>query len=93
MAATSDERLLTTRDVATHCGLSTRAVYDAIRRGELKATRICSRIRIRPEDLDAWLAAGEVNPPRRLRPVPASPLSPVSGSFRALMDSGGRATG
>ena len=93
MATTTGERLLTARDVATHCGLSTRAVYDAIRRGELQAIRICSRIRIRPEDLDAWLAAGEVDPPRRLRPAPASPLSPVSGSFRALMDTGGRAAG
>jgi excisionase family DNA binding protein len=46
----NDDALLTTRDVAAHCGLSTRAVYDAIRRGELKAIRICSRIRIRPED-------------------------------------------
>ena len=89
----NDAALLTTRDVAAHCGLSTRAVYDAIRRGELKAIRICNRLRIRPVDLEAWLAAGEVDAAGRFHPTPVSPLSPVSGSFKALMSTGGRATG
>jgi hypothetical protein len=33
------------------CGLSPRAVYRAIERGELVASRLCSRLRIRPEDV------------------------------------------
>ena len=89
----SEPALLTTRDVAAHCGLSTRAVYDAIRRGELKAIRICNRLRVRPADLEAWLAAGEVDAAGHFHPTPISPLSPTSCSFRALMNAGGRAAG
>lgn len=32
-----------------------KAVYRAIERGELRAAKLCSRLRIRPEDLDAWI--------------------------------------
>lgn len=50
-------------DVAARCGLSRKAVYRAIERGELRAFRLCSRLRIRPEDLNAWLEAHVVRQP------------------------------
>jgi len=83
--------LLTPEDVARRCRLSRRVVYDAIRRGELPALRLCSRLRIRPEDFEAWLSAAAVAPERsqRLRANP-SPLPPPDGSFRALLNSNGK---
>jgi excisionase family DNA binding protein len=81
-----NERLLSPEDVARTCGLSRRAVYDAIRRGELPAMRLCSRLRVRPGDFDVWLAASAVaaNGPRRKTPD-LSPLPCAAGSFRALL--------
>lgn len=38
------EALLSPAQVAQICGLSRRAIYDAIRRGELKAFRPCARL-------------------------------------------------
>lgn len=85
------EPLLTPEAVARRCGLSRRAVYDAIHRGELPAMRLCNRLRVRGEDLDAWLASSLVQPEpassvtelRRPSHTPAA-----AGSFRALMREG-----
>ncbi len=52
--------LLTPEDVARRCGLSRKAVYRAIERGELKAFRLCSRLRIDRSAVDAWLEANVV---------------------------------
>lgn len=63
-------------EVAAHCGLSRKAVYRAIERGELRAFRLCSRLRIRPEDLNAWLNAHAVGQPARdSRPARQPPES------------------
>ena len=56
----SDDHLLTADEVACRCGLSRKAVYRAIERGELQAFRLCSRLRIDPGAVDAWLAASVV---------------------------------
>lgn len=86
-------QLLSPEDVARFCGLSRRAVYDVIRRGEIPAMRLCGRLRIRPEDVDAWLGQSAVNArqPQRVaelrRPTP-SPSQ--AGSFRGLMAAGGK---
>jgi excisionase family DNA binding protein len=69
------DRLLTADDVARRCGLSRKAVYRAIERGELKAFRLCSRLRIDPGALDAWLEANVV---RNTRPASNSWLPPSS---------------
>ena len=45
------DALLSPEEVAQRCGLSRRAVYRAIERGELRASRLCSRIRIRAADV------------------------------------------
>jgi excisionase family DNA binding protein len=77
------ERLLSPEDVARRCGLSRRAVYRAIERGELPAARLCSRLRIQPGDVEAWIAANQVEVaalpevadfPRRRGPVATNGL-------------------
>ena len=68
----SVEALLSPQDVARRCGLSRKAVYRAIERGELRASRLCSRLRIRPDDVDAWLQASTVVPDL------ATPATPVA---------------
>jgi excisionase family DNA binding protein len=48
--------LLSVDQVAVVCGLSRRAIYRAIDRAELRASRLCGRLRIAPTDLDTVLA-------------------------------------
>lgn len=74
-------------EAAALAGLSTRAIYRAIERGELRAARLCSRLRISREAFDEWVAACTV---RRAEPVeipyPRVPPAPAPvGSFRALL--------
>jgi excisionase family DNA binding protein len=52
------ERLLSPEEVARACGLSRRAVYRAIARGELRAARLCNRLRIHPVEFEKWIEAG-----------------------------------
>lgn len=81
--------LFAPEEVARLCGLSRRAVYDAIRRGELPAMRLCSRLRIRSDDLESWLTAAQVAPmpgPPQAEELRSQPSQPATrGSFRALM--------
>ena len=51
-ATNGNGRLLSPEEVARTCGLSRRAVYRAIARGELRAARLCNRLRVRPDELD-----------------------------------------
>ena len=51
-------QLLSVEQVAEFCGLSRKAIYRAIERGELRATKRCSRWRVWREDLDSWLDDG-----------------------------------
>jgi excisionase family DNA binding protein len=82
------EPLLSPDEVARLCGYSRKAIYGAIERGELRATKRCSRWRIAVDDLRAWLEEGVPAPasreatPRR-RTLPPAPLP--RGSFRALV--------
>jgi excisionase family DNA binding protein len=84
------EALLSPDEVARLCGYSRKAIYGAIERGELRATKRCSRWRIAADDLRAWLedgvpapASGDPTPLRRTRPPAPLPR----GSFRALVAS------
>ena len=80
------EQLLTPEQVAQRCGLSRRAVYDAIRRGELPAMRLCSRLRIHPDAYDTWLTTSALTPPTTQRLCATLPSPPsATGSFKALM--------
>lgn len=79
-----DSSLLSPEDVARRFGLSRKAVYRAVARGELRAARIRSRLRIDPADLEAWFQANLVDtiaPPTP--PVPAR--LPVSTGLRRLL--------
>lgn len=79
-------RLLSPEDVARACGLSRRAVYRAISRGELRAARLCNRLRIDPTELERWIAAHTLAPTVS-RPTPTRPPRAVAfGSLRAMLD-------
>jgi excisionase family DNA binding protein len=76
--------LLSPEDVARGCSLSRKAVYRAVARGELRATRILSRLRIDPCDVEAWIRANVVD---AMDPVPA-PVPPrlsASTGLRRLL--------
>jgi excisionase family DNA binding protein len=77
------------REAAALAGLSTRAIYRAIDRGELRAVRLCSRLRIPREAFDAWIASSTVRVGHRVAPPPPPAPPPVRGSFRRLLDGGG----
>jgi excisionase family DNA binding protein len=77
------------REAAALAGLSTRAIYGAINRGELRAVRLCSRLRIPREAFDAWVASCTVRVERPdVLVLPPAPPPPVRGSFRRLFDGG-----
>jgi excisionase family DNA binding protein len=78
--------MLSPEDVARACGLSRRAVYRAISRGDLRAARLCNRLRIDPTELERWIAAHTLAPPVS-RPTPAHAARPAAfGSLRAMLD-------
>jgi len=82
------ERLLSPEEVARACGLSRRAVYRAIAREELRAARLCHRLRIHPAELERWISdeTPGTNPPepaRRRRRV-----ARTQDGLRALLDEG-----
>ena len=77
------ESLLSPADVAIRCGLSRRAVYRAIERGELRASRLCHRLRIRPADVEAWLDAAQV--PVQPAPLPIPGRDGASTGLRRLL--------
>jgi excisionase family DNA binding protein len=84
------EPLLSPDEVASLCGYSRKAIYGAIERGELRATKRCSRWRISVDDLRAWLEGGVPAPVSREATARRSTLPPAPlprGSFRALVAS------
>jgi excisionase family DNA binding protein len=70
-------------EAAKLAGLSTRAIYRAIQRGELPAVRLCSRLRIPREGFDEWIARSAVRVEPRVVEVRAVPAA--RGSFRRLL--------
>ena len=74
-------------EAAALAGLSTRAIYRAIQRGELRAVRLCSRLRIPRDGFDEWIARAAVcvEPRGRRgarRPGGARKLPPAPGRRR-----------
>src|SRR3712207_6661709 len=83
-----DERLLAVGDVAEMCQVHRKTVMRAIRSGRLRAARLGARgaYRLRPADVDQWVADSIVEPV-----AVASPRAPRPGVL--LADSGnGRLT-
>lgn len=87
MEARPDRRLLRPDEVAAICGLSRKAVYRAIERGELRASKLCSRLRITAEELDRWIEASQIEPARLPEPRPMRVSAP-NGLRALLRDSG-----
>ena len=86
MGEVRDAPLLRVSEAAELAGLSTRAIYRAIERGELRAARLCSRLRIPRAAFDEWVERSAVHPAERpLVPAPAAEPPPAAGSFRALL--------
>jgi excisionase family DNA binding protein len=48
-------KLYTPDEVAEMSGFHRQVIYRAIRRGELRAFRVCKRIRIKEEDMEEWI--------------------------------------
>ena len=67
-SAAEDERLLSIVEVADRLGIllpsgrAPNSLYRAVRRGELRAVVVSGRLRFRPTDVDAWIAAHECRP-------------------------------
>ena len=78
--------LLSPEQVARICGLSRRAVYRAITRGDLAAARLCNRLRIRPEDLDRWISESVEPRPGKQPGVLPRTAPPTRGSLRLMLD-------
>lgn len=78
--------LLSPEQVARICGLSRRAVYRAIARGDLAAARLCNRLRVRPEDLDRWISQSVERPAVPRPSVVAPEVPPARGSLRHMLD-------
>jgi excisionase family DNA binding protein len=79
-------QMLSPEEVARVCGLSRRAVYRAISRGELQAARLCSRLRVDPDELERWKSAHTLVPPVT-RPTPVRPAPAAAfGSLRVMLD-------
>ena len=56
-AETQHPSWLTTSGAAAYLGLSRKALYQSVRRGQIKAHRLGRRLRFRQADLDAALTA------------------------------------
>lgn len=78
------EGLLSPEDVARHCGLSRKAVYRAIERRELPAAKLCSRLRIRPEDVERWIESNRLADALVDRSLLPTPM-PAANGLRALV--------
>ena len=61
--------LMTVEQVAAYLQLNKLTVYKFIRSGELQALRLGRSFRVRRADVDAFLEAHKVAPPRRVRAV------------------------
>jgi len=87
----STPRYLSVTETARASGLSRQAVYRAIARGELRASVVCSRIRIHPDDFLAWMdgdAAASPSDPgaaRRVEGRVGPRKSPAPNGLRSLL--------
>lgn len=75
--------------MAEQVGLSEWAVRQAIRDGELQASKLRGRLRIDAVDLQAWVDGSRVRPVVPVADAPpvfkASPMLPAAGSVREML--------
>lgn len=83
-----DGQLLTIPEVRARCHLSEKTIRRAIDRGELRALKLCNRIRITSSDFDAWLARAviaTIDEPRPSHRAPHQPNPATPGGLRELL--------
>ena len=79
--------LLSIKEIASACQLSEKAVRRAIDEGELPAVKLRSRLRVTPQDFEAWITAQRRQRARRPELSLGSPGArrAPAGTFRALV--------
>jgi excisionase family DNA binding protein len=87
----SARRFLTVAEVGRVTGLSANAVYRAIWSGELRASKLRGRLRVRSDEVEAWADDGRVSTRRvdRERPAPTRRSAPADSGrgLRELLQS------
>jgi excisionase family DNA binding protein len=84
-------RLMSVAEVADTTGLSESAVYRAIAVGELRASKLRGRLRVRLADLESWIESNLVSPEsERVEKQPAHaarrlPAGSRAGGLRELL--------
>jgi excisionase family DNA binding protein len=81
--AVVNQRYMTPREAAGRLLISERAVRNAIGRGELRAVKVCRRVRITEEEFAAWVAAAQIPPV--VRPAPPPRTSAPGKGLRAVL--------
>lgn len=61
METALSEKLMTVEDLCRYLGVSKDFVYDEVRRGRLRASKIARQFRFRASDVDAFLEASAVS--------------------------------
>lgn len=96
-ASQRDSKYLTVAELAEQVGLSRKAISRAIARGELPASKVCGRLRVRSEDAEAWLDGNRVEPreptvapaarpsAKRRQSSPTSRRGPAAEGLRTLL--------
>jgi excisionase family DNA binding protein len=85
--ATAGRELLSVSEVSRITGLSANAVYRAIWSGELCASKLRGRLRVQKSDVEAWVVAGRVAPPRaEPQPPPRACRRRPAGPGRGLRE-------
>jgi excisionase family DNA binding protein len=81
--------LLSVREIAAACQLSEKAVRRAIDDGELPAVKLRSRLRVRPQDFEAWISSSRRSGGQpTVSPRTRTPRRVPVGTFRALIGAG-----
>lgn len=90
--SSAEWHLLSIREIAAACQLSEKAVRRAIDSGELPAIKLRSRIRVTPQDFEAWIASSRRRSGRQaLPPVTRATRRAPGGTFRAMIQRDGGA--
>jgi excisionase family DNA binding protein len=90
----TDDPFRTPEQIAQRTGLSRKAIYRAIERGELPAYRLCGRLRIHPDDEHTWIENHRVAAAQPLELPAARPRpAPSQHSLRRLLQTGGDGPG
>jgi excisionase family DNA binding protein len=85
----------TPEQIARRTGLSRKAIYRAIERGELAAYRLCGRLRIATTDEQTWIDQNRVSPAVSAKPNCDLRPRPAAGqhSLRRLLPAREKSTG